>query len=64
MQKLNSCANDLVQWSNNDNKTQHEISKVKKKLEVEHTQVNASNVNHYITLKNKLDILLVQENLF
>jgi hypothetical protein len=63
-QKLSNCANDLVQWSRNNNKLQHDISQARKQLDLIRTNVTASNLNQYSALRKRLDRLLVQDDLY
>jgi len=61
---LSYCAEDPTEWSRNNNNFRRDISKVQKKIEKLRTHVTAANVNYFNSLKNRLDKLLVQDDLF
>ncbi|CAJ2636059.1 unnamed protein product [Trifolium pratense] len=64
-QKLNNCATSLTKWSAaNCQQTWKEIEKYRRKLEVVRAHVDATNLHYYNALSQRLDFLLVKDDMF
>ncbi|PNX88188.1 hypothetical protein L195_g044290, partial [Trifolium pratense] len=64
-QKLNSCATSLTKWSAaNCQQTRKEIERYRRKLEVARARVDATNLHYYNNLRQRLDFLLVKDDMF
>ncbi|CAJ2636477.1 unnamed protein product [Trifolium pratense] len=64
-QKLNNCATSLTKWSAaNCQQTRKEIEKYRRKLEVVRAHVDATNLHYYNELRQRLDFLLVKDDMF
>ena len=61
---MSYCAEDLTEWSRNNNNFRRDISKIQKKIEKLRTHATEVNVNYFNSLKHRLDKLLVQDDLF
>jgi hypothetical protein len=63
--KLDNCATELIELSkDNCYKTRKEIDNCRKNLKRPRSQVSSSNIDHFNSLRKRLDTLLVKDDLF